>query len=145
MDCELCLEECKSCLEELTSDKKVFYRSCISDKFIEFDYCIGCLNEMMCVQWDNYIDGLKTADCMRSLRILIEMGPPINFRDNMINDGKEIYEFYFDGKIQSARLKNNMDICSVDILRIKLLNIVNILDDIEHVTVIGEILNEFNL
>lgn len=69
-------------------------------------YCYDCLVYLLNHLWYKYIDDLKT-DCEVSLKNLIEMGPPCYFRDPLINGGKEIKEFLYQGQIISGKLKRD--------------------------------------
>ena len=97
MNCNICYED----------DLKIIYF--INDKSNEFMYCHHCLEELLNTQWYNYVGGLKT-DCEASLSRLIELGPPVNFRDFTIENGKEIDFFMYNNNKIDAKLKGSFDV-----------------------------------
>jgi hypothetical protein len=113
------------CFDEITPETGVKYKLNIMDNFKNFDYCISCLTLLMDTQWMKYIKDIKNADCEKSLVNLIKAKPPINFRDNRIEENKEIYEFFCDGKNYSAKLKGSFDAEMRDRLYNKLLCVAN--------------------
>lgn len=91
------------CLE---NDIDIQYK--IDDVYRDFIYCYDCLETLKERQWYDYIKGLKT-DCQPSLTRLLEIGPPINYRDFSVENGKEIDRFLYKGNYLSARLKGSFD------------------------------------
>lgn len=74
----------------------------------DFIYCYDCLEQLKACQWYDYIKALKT-DCQASLARLIEIGPPMHYRDFAIENGKEIDYFIYNGNKISAKLKGSFD------------------------------------
>ena len=101
------MSNCKICCENIKYVIK--YRLSEIDDYKNFDYCLDCLKSLLDNQWAKYISNLKKANCEQSLMSLIKDGPPINFRDTCIDDNKEIYEFYYNEEIHSAKLKGSLD------------------------------------
>lgn len=93
---------CHLCYENLTAIK---YKI---NEYKDFCYCLECLELLKETQWNTYIKGLKT-NCQASLCRLIELGPPINYRDFAIENGHEIESFFDDNKIISAKLKGSYE------------------------------------
>ena len=139
---------CEVCFEDIAEDSIVKYRLSETDDFKVFVYCSECLKIIINEQWDKYVTNLKKVDCEKSLLSLIQDGPPINFRDTCIEDNKEIYEFYYDNKIISAKLKGSLNENERTQLHYKLLNILTDLKhgtDYDYLTRINELILEFKL
>ena len=79
------------------------------EEWLPFPYCKGCMEYLKDAQWDMYIQGLKKADCEATLKGLIKIGPPVNFRDVKIANGEEIYEFKCNSEVISGKLANSFD------------------------------------
>lgn len=72
----------------------------------------------------------------------------MNFRDSLIEENKEIYEFYYNGKICSAKLKGSLDKNERKNLHNKLVNIVINLQnesDYDYLSNINKLIIEFKL
>ncbi len=146
---------CKFCFEDIIEESKVQYRLSNVEDFKDFVYCLDCLNLLINTQWDKYVSGLKKADCEKSLLALIACGPPINFRDTYIEENKEIYEFYYNNKIHSAKLKSSLSAEERYELHKKLSKIAsnsnshknkdNNIDDFDYLGNIDKLLKEYNL
>ena len=153
---------CAFCLEDLTLEIFVEYRIDVDSKWMPFEYCKDCLDRLMEMQWNIYIKGLKNADCEASLRNLINAGPPVNFRDSRIEEGKELHQFLCNSNISSAKLTDSFDPEKRDLLANKLKTILpllgsqikqnNSVDDVtdafeefDYIESINKILGEFSL
>lgn len=139
---------CKICFEDISDESIVKYRLSEIDSFKIFDYCNQCLEDLINTQWEKYITNLKKVDCEKSLLSLIDAGTPINFRDNCIENNKEICEFQYNDKIFSAKLKGSLDEDKRKKLDDKLVNIIiNIKNgtDFDYLGNINKVLQEFNL
>jgi len=140
------MNECKFCLENI--DIIVKYKLSETDDLKDFVYCFECLNTLQNNKWYNYITNLKNVDCEKSLLSLIKDGPPINFRDTYIEDNKEIYEFYYNEKIYSAKLNGSLNNYENKELHNKLINISkNLKNEInyDYLSDINKVLSEFSL
>ena len=139
---------CKLCFEDIPDDSIVKYRLSEIDSFKIFDYCNQCLEDLMNTQWEKYITNLKKVDCEKSLLSLIKDGTPINFRDNCIEDNKEIYEFQCYDKVFPAKLKGSLDEDKRKELHNRLTDIItNVKNgtDFDYLGNIDKLLKEFNL
>jgi hypothetical protein len=103
---------CKLCFEDIVNIVQYDNK--------QFDYCIDCLNYLLKNQWYDYIHKIKTMDCEKSLKNLINGKIPTHFRDVMINDNQEIKEFIFHNEIISGKLNASLSINDIDILNDKL-------------------------
>lgn len=144
--------ECKLCLDDIPKESKVMYKLDNNNEYIDFDYCIDCLDNLMEQQWSKYINGLKTADCEKSLLLLIQRGPPIRFRDACINNNQEIYEFYHDGNIKSSKLDLPLEESQIYELHKRLSDIItesnninSIVSGYDYLGNIATLLKEYNL
>jgi hypothetical protein len=139
---------CKICFEDIADESIVKYRLSEIDKFKTFDYCNECLEDLMNTQWEKYITNLKKVDCEKSLLSLVKDGTPTNFRDNCIEDNREIYEFQCNNKIFSAKLKGSLDEDKRKELHNRLIDIItNVKNgtDYDYLGNIDKLLKEFNL
>ncbi len=96
MNCRLCFEEMETIQYEIDGVYK------------DFIFCYDCLETLKASQWDTYVNDLKT-DCQASLNRLILIGPPVNYRDFTIENGKEINSFLYQNNILSAKLKGSFE------------------------------------
>jgi len=93
-------------------------------------------------------NNLKKVDCEKSLLSLINAGTPINFRDNCIEDNREIYEFQYNDKVFSAKLKGTLNENERRNLHNKLTDIITNVkngSDFDYLGNIENLLKEFNL
>lgn len=142
------MDSCKMCFEDITKLLEVKYRLSEIDEFKNFVYCSECLELLIDEQWEKYVTNLKKVDCEKSLLSLIKDGPPINFRDTHIEDNREIYEFYYNDKIQSAKLKGSLEENERKNLHDRLTNIISNVqngNDYDYLTNINKLVLEFNL
>lgn len=142
------MDSCKLCFEDIDNDSIVKYRMSEIDYFKNFVYCSDCLELLINGQWEKYITNLKKVDCEKSLLSLIHAGTPVNFRDTHIEDNKEIYEFYYNGKICSAKLKGSLNENERKNLDNKLINIISNVKngiDFDYLGNINKLIIEFNL
>lgn len=142
------MDSCKLCFEDITDDSIVKYRMSEIDEFKKFVYCSECLELLIDGQWDKYVTNLKKVDCEKSLLSLVNDGPPINFRDTYIEDNKEIYEFYYNNKVSSAKLKGSLLINERKELHNKLINIISNVQngsDFDYLGNINKLIIEFEL
>lgn len=146
------MTECKLCLDDVSQETKVLYRLSSDGEFIDFDYCIDCLDNLMEQQWEKYIKDLRTADCEKSLLLLIHRGPPIRFRDACVSNNTEIHEFMHNGSIKSSKLNCPLDESVVRELHEKLSSIIvnsnkveNSANDFDYLGNISNMLKEYNL
>ena len=116
---------CKVCFEDIDDNSIVKYRLSEIDDFKILVYCHECLQLLMDTQWNKYVANLKTVDCEKSLLSLINDGPPINFRDTFIENNKEIYDFYYNNKIHSSKLKGSLNEIDRKRLHEKLIEIIS--------------------
>lgn len=108
-DCYFELDsECSYCFENITKDNFVLYQNKERGEWYKFQYCSSCVVFIINNQWNKYVQDVEKTDCMRSLESLLEMGPPINFRDRNIENNNEIHKFYYSGSEQSAKLAGSL-------------------------------------
>ena len=100
--------ECLSCMDDITIENYVLYKDQENNEWKSCYYCSICIKYMIDTQWDNYINSIEKVDCAATLRRLLEMGPPINFRDKTIECNNEVYKFYYSGQEQDAKLKGSL-------------------------------------
>lgn len=110
---------CKICYEDL--DDLIKYNTS-KDELSTLYYCIDCLKYMLVNMGYDYIKKIKTADCEKSLKNLINEGIPVYFRDNQVNNNLEIKQFYYNDKIINGILNNYLSIDEIIILNNKLKN-----------------------
>jgi len=137
------------CFEYIIDEIKVKYRLSNIDNFKDFVYCVDCLSILMNSLWEIYINNLKKADCEKSLLSLINDGLPINFRDSYIENNKEIYEFYYNDQVHSAKLTGSLDFYQRNELYNKLNDIFSkngdCTDDFDYIENIDKLLKEYDL
>ena len=136
------------CFEDIVNDSIVKYRMSEIDEFKNFVYCGECLELLIDKQWEKYVTNLKKVDCEKSLLSLIKDGTPANFRDTHIEDNKEIYEFYYNNEVHSAKLKGALNENERKKLHNKLINIISNVQngsDYDYLGNINKLIIEFNL
>lgn len=154
---------CTICFEDLTPDTFVTYRQSLNNEWLQFPYCKNCLGSLLDSQWGMYIRGLKNADCEASLRHLINIGPPINFRDPYIEEGREIFQFMCNSCMISSKLQDSLDEEKRNLLANKLKEVLPLLRNnvtevkidtdvdtqvrttFDYIACINQILNDFSL
>jgi hypothetical protein len=103
---------CRYCTDELTKDNFVLYKDTEGGIWMPCIYCRTCVGYMIRTQWQEYINMVDNADCKKELyRLLLEDGPPINFRDTSIkcnNTSSEVYKFYHSNQEQPAKLEGSL-------------------------------------
>lgn len=110
---------CKFCWNDIDYVNVITYTN-VNNSNVVFDYCIDCLTSLLDTLWDNYIKMVKSCDCKVSLHNLISIGPPFYFRDEQINEGKDIVCFYYNGNVIDGRVRGSLDIKYKDSLMEKL-------------------------
>ena len=108
-------KECALCFDDITKDNYAFYNDneeLPNSEWIPCKYCSACIQDSLDNQWSIYVQQLKNETCVATLKRLIEDGPPINFRDKRAvpcnNPTGEVYEFYYNGDQQQAKLKDSL-------------------------------------
>lgn len=144
--------DCKLCFDELDVGQ-VRYK--MGDEWFDMPYCKLCILELKANQWPEYVKALKTTDCKKTLKLLIEYGPPHNYRDLVVTENKEIDMLYYDDAEQSAKLDNSLDKDSIELLKKELLLVLDIIEEkqvdnidannIDYLGKIKEIMQKFNL
>ena len=90
---------------DIEIDEVVFYTTDIDrNNWIKCPYCIDCITHLKNSLWDEYINGLRTADCMKTLKHLIEMGPPKYVKDTQIANNCDLIAFKVGDEIISSEL-----------------------------------------
>jgi len=144
---------CQSCLDEVDTTNQVLYKKTEESEWEHFGYCTICVFELKNYLWNGYINGLRTTDCQKTLKNLIIIGPPHNFRDVGLTKNEELYSFFYDGQIQTARLKGSLDREIIKSLHDELLLIVDAIDgkimgtvsDFDYMARINEVLGKYSL
>lgn len=144
--------DCKLCFDDL-DDVQVRYK--LDDKWFDLPYCKECILELKANQWSEYVKALKTTDCKKTLKLLIEYGPPHNYRDLIVTENKEIDMLYYDDAEQSAKLDNSLDKDTIELLKKELFKVLDIIEEkyndnidassIDYLGKIKEIMTKFNL
>lgn len=91
---ELKIMECACCFCDI--DDVLKYRDEKDGKWKDCIYCKDCVEYMIETQFNDYVERIKNETCKVSLERLLEMGPPLKFRDPKVicnNDKNEVYEF----------------------------------------------------
>ena len=144
---------CGSCLDDITDQNKVLFKQNESSDWQNFGYCSECVKELMKFKWNNYITSLKKTDCQKTLKLLIKKGPPHNFRDVGVTNDEEIFQFHYEGQIQTAKLENSLDQETNRMLHLELLPIIDAIDgtlmgdalEFDYIARINNILGKFGL
>lgn len=106
-------DDCLCCWAvELDDETTVFYKDTDNSEWKVGGYCIDCTNHLLNTQWQTYSDGVKKADCRKSLRDSLENGPPINLRDRAFpcqNESKEVYSLKNNGEVLNPKLKDSLE------------------------------------
>ena len=106
-------DDCLCCWAvELDDETTVFYKESDTSEWKKGGYCIDCTKYLLDTQWQTYSDGVKKADCRKSLRDSLENGPPINLRDRAFpceNNTKEVFELKNNNENISPKLKGSLE------------------------------------
>lgn len=151
--------ECKLCFDVIDDDTQVHFRFESEAEWIKLYYCKDCVLMMINNKWSMYISNLRKAECKNALTNIIKKGPPRNFSDNSIMEGKEIYEFFYNNEIHSAKLTGSLDDDNMILFHSMLLDILPLLKpqldefddtkinikDIDYNSRIQHVLSFFNL
>jgi hypothetical protein len=97
--------ECISCFENITGE--ILYRE-KGGEWKKSSYCFECLNYFIEKQWKNYEESVKNETCKKSLKNLLNLGPPFYIREHigLPCENGDVYEISINGEIKSAKLKN---------------------------------------
>ena len=87
--------DCACCFEDI--DIKIKYRDRPEGEWKECPYCKECILYMKEHQFLDYVKQVEQETCEKSLKRLIEMGPPLKVREPVLlpceNKTDEVYEF----------------------------------------------------
>lgn len=102
------MNECISCLDSIQETN--YYRTSDDSEWIITPYCTECISWMIENQWDDYVETIKKETCKKTLRRMLEKGPPLYVKEPITmpcdnHDG--IYQFKLDGEIVSGELKDH--------------------------------------
>lgn len=104
------MHECITCLDEYES---VEYKE-KDGEWLNSPYCERCINYFIENQWDNYVNTIKTETCKKTIRRMIDSGPPIYVKEPVgmpCENSQGVYEFNFgqdvvnDQRVVSGKLK----------------------------------------
>jgi len=118
---------CLICFNSVESTECVWY-TIDKESWDKFPYCIECINYLKLSLWNEYVKGLKMADCEKTLRNLINIGPPRHVRDSLISSNREILEFKLNEQIISSELANAPTVEQLLLLKQRLNDVIIILD-----------------
>jgi hypothetical protein len=135
MDIDTSAKSCLICINNIEPNDYVWYtieeiinESNYQQKWTRFPYCIDCVNYLKSSLWDKYVMDLKKSDCEKSLRHIIESGPPGRVRDAFIASNQEIYAFKVNDQIISSDLDGAPSVEKLLELKQKLVDVLIILD-----------------
>ncbi|KAK1934372.1 hypothetical protein X943_003184 [Babesia divergens] len=104
---------CLVCYEDMTRDIAVAYKAKEHSEWALATFCINCIRHLLATQYHRYIKALRTTNCAREQRALLERGPPINIADKNgfpLADKEEVYMLFDIGNGQqlSAKLDGSL-------------------------------------
>ena len=131
MECIVCYERIENSIPKLPS------------------YCLNCINRCKSTLWFNYIKDLRNSDCIANLKRLLLQNVPQRIKPNLNNIGEEIIDLLVDNIPYSTNLDMSLTLEQNSLLRIKLneiQNSINELSDFEIIRIdINNLLESFNL
>jgi hypothetical protein len=105
------ITECVVCCDTIDEKTFVLYKDQKEGEWKSSSFCSSCVKHMIKTSWKTYVDKIEKADCADALKKSVNIGPPINFRDQGVpceNKTKEVQSFYYDGESQSAKLEGSL-------------------------------------
>ena len=72
---------CLSSWDEITEEEYVEYQTAPSGRWNPSKYGIETIKFLLNAQFDNYIESVQKTDCLKELKSLLEIGPPIWISD----------------------------------------------------------------
>jgi hypothetical protein len=105
--------DCSICFNEIS--KGVEYRKNTSNEWFETSVCLDCVMHLKKTQYNDYINQIQTTDCKRTLKRLLDMGPPVwiydvnIFKDVDYEKNENIIEFKYNDECRSARLDGSVE------------------------------------
>lgn len=100
--------ECVSCFDEITY--MLEYRDKENSGWKVCKYCKDCIQIMKETQFLNYVNQIKVETCKKSLKRLLELGPPTKVREILTlpceNEKQEVWEFRLNEEVFSSKLEN---------------------------------------
>ena len=106
-------DDCSLCYNEI--ENPVMYKKNTFDKWYGTTVCLDCILYLKRTQYNDYLNNVQTTDCKRTLKRLLEIGPPMWVNDEHIfknvdyNQDEHIIEFKCNHEITSARLDGSVD------------------------------------
>ena len=73
------MTECISCCDDI--EVSLFYKDTEDSEWKPCPYCEGCINWFKQNQWNTYVNTIKTETCKKTLKRMIELGPPTRIRE----------------------------------------------------------------
>ena len=105
---------CLCTWEKITQKEYVEYQTMPSGNWHPSKYGIGTIKTLLNTQFNNYIESVQKTDCLKELKRLLDIGPPIWLHDKHglpIPKGDTHIStlWYMDNNLEvSARLKNSL-------------------------------------
>ena len=105
---------CLCTWDKITSKEYVEYQTMPSGKWHPSKYGISTIKTLLNTQFNNYIESVQKTDCLKELKRLLDIGPPIWLHDIHglpipENDTHISTLWYMDQNLEvSARLKNSL-------------------------------------
>lgn len=99
--------ECIICIEDI--DPVVKYKDKPGGEWRNSPYCSDCMEHFVSNQWFTYVSTIETETCEKTLRRMIQKGPPTHIREPVglpcENDRGEVIEYRVGDQIKSSRLR----------------------------------------
>eukprot|EP00918_Siedleckia_nematoides_P039286 GHVU01085452.1.p1 GENE.GHVU01085452.1~~GHVU01085452.1.p1 ORF type:complete len:154 (+),score=24.19 GHVU01085452.1:344-805(+) len=105
---------CQICFEDFSEANYAKYTTANNDKTWHGSlFCSDCIKRLIETQFGVYCKEIQQTDCMKTLRSLLERGPPINVRDKygFPEAGDEevgLLCFSSDKAVHPAKLKDSV-------------------------------------
>lgn len=99
--------ECLSCYDNIDENNFVLYKINTKNTWNSCFYCSECIKYILNTKWKSFIKMLEELDCKATFKRILDEGLPNKFKDIKIAE-EEIESFYYDGKEQSSKYKNDL-------------------------------------
>ncbi|CDR96045.1 hypothetical protein, conserved [Babesia bigemina] len=104
---------CLICYEDLILSNAVAYKATEDAEWALSTFCIDCIKQLLATQYERYITSLRTTNCAKEQRALLERGPPVNISDHLgfpLAEKREVYALYDMGQQAplSAKLEGSV-------------------------------------
>ena len=137
--------ECPICYELIDENLVVKYE--LLNNLCRYDYCIDCTNYLIENQFNNHINNIIKADCLKSLKNSLRYSIPDKITTNTLNSGIPIDRLYFNGKYLNSDVIMLISKTKFKLLKKELRNVYENLekDEYDYMKEINDIFKKYGI